>query len=225
VVESDDFTFSVLQTDSVPSEAFAHVMRVFGENYREANLAYLEKSLDKLRYIALATSSDGTVAGFALAEARQMDLPRLPGANVNLHGLCCVGERFRRHGLFGRLERAAITANPLPPAERSLGAGRCAHPASFRNFFRNPAAMPHRSHKPTDWQKEVGVAVATAYGAPAFDPETFVVSGSGVPIGWPIMEVEATAEEWEMFKPVDRSKGDSLLGIAWSPGPPKGWLE
>jgi hypothetical protein len=24
---------------------------------------------------------------------------------------------------------------------------------------------------------------------------------------------------------VDRTKGDSLLGIAWAPAPPPGWLE
>jgi hypothetical protein len=38
-----------------------------------------------------------------------------------------------------------------------------------------------------------------------------------------VIDIDATPEEWEMFKSVDRAKGDSLLGIAWNPTPPEGW--
>lgn len=225
MVESEPFDIAVYETDAVPSEVFEQVRRVFGENYREANFGYLEKNLGKLRYLSVARAHDGTVAGFALAEGRVLDLPQLPETNVQLHGLSCVGAEFRRHGLFGRLERAAMAHRELPTAERTLGCGRCAHPASFRGFFNNPAAVPHRSRATTEWQQEVGAAIAEAYGSPGFDPVTFVVRGSGVPIGWPIIEIEATEEEWAMFAPVDRSKGESLLGIAWRPAPPPGWFE
>lgn len=218
-------TLTVGETGSVPTGTFEDVKRLFSENYRDANIAYLEKNLGKLRYLSTATDADGVMAGFALAEARVIDLPRAPASNVHLAGLCCVGISYRRHGLFRKLEAAAMAANPLPPAPRSLSCGRTAHPASFRNFFSNPAAVPHRSHRPTEWQKEVGIAIAEAYGSPGFDPETFVVKGSGAPIGWPVIEIEATAEEWKMFKHVDRAKGDSLLGIAWQPTPPEGWME
>ena len=43
--------------------------------------------------------------------------------------------------------------------------------------------------------------------------------------GWPVIEIEATPEEWELFAPVDRSRGDSLLGLAWNPNAPEGWLD
>ena len=224
-----EFSFAVFETDQLPGEVREAVRRLFAENYRDANLGYLENSLGKLRFLATATATatdaEGIMAGFALAEARVIDLPRLPASNVHLAGLCCVGMAYRRHGLFRRLEAAAMGANKLPPAERTLSCGRTAHPASFRTFFANPAAVPHPGRRPTEWQREVGIAIAEAYGSLGFDPETFVVKGSGAPIGWPVIEVEATPEEWEMFKPVDRAKGDSLLGIAWQPGPPKGWLE
>ena len=219
------FEFRVWQTDSVPDEIVQQVKVVFAENYRDANETYLDKNLGKLRFLTTGHHRDGRMAGFALGECRVIDLPRLPAAVVNLAGLCCVSPDFRRHGLFGRLEGLALGAYAPPPAERYLSCGRCAHPASFRNFFRNLAAVPHRSHAPTEWQKEVGTAVAEAYGSPGFDPETFVVKGSGIPIGWPLIEIEATPEEWEMFAAVDRTKGDSLLGIAWAPGPPEGWLD
>ncbi len=222
---TDSFSFEITATDRVPESLFAEVKRVFGENYRDANFGYLEKNLGKLRYLATATNDAGALAGFALAEARVIDLPRAPGSNVHLAGLCCVSAAFRRHGLFRKLESAALGANRLPAAERYLSCGRTAHPASFRGFYSNPAAVPGPGRIPTEWQQEVGIAIAEAYGSPAFDPTTFVVAGSGVPIGWPVIEIEATAEEWEMFKPVDRSKGDSLLGIAWNPGPPAGWTD
>lgn len=217
------FEFTVLETDKVDAETFSQVKAVFGENYRDANQGYLEKNLGKLRYLSIARATDGRMAGFALAESLVIDLPRLPASNVRLAGLCCVSPDFRRHGLFGKLEGLALGARQLPPAERFLSCGRTAHPASFRNFFKNPHAVPRPGATPTEWQQSVGIAITEAYGSPGFDPLTFVVQGSGVPIGWPIIEVEATEAEWEMFKPVDRAKGDSLLGIAWNPGPPDGW--
>lgn len=147
VEQPAEFSFSVFETDRVSSETFAEVSRVFSENYRDANLAYLKMSLGKLRFLAAASDAQGAMAGFALAEARVIDLPRLPASNVHLAGLCCVGMAYRRHGLFRRLEAAAMGANKLPP------------------------------------------------------------------------------QEWEMFKPSNRAHGDSLLGIAWQPNPPDGWLD
>ncbi|MEO6398953.1 MAG: hypothetical protein ABIP13_10840 [Tepidiformaceae bacterium] len=219
-----EFTFAVVTTDAVPTATFADVRRLFRENYREANLAYLEKNLSKLRYLATAVAASGEVAGFALGEARIIDLPGAPGSNVHLAGLCCVGTEYRRHGLFRKLEGLALGANELPRKERWLSCGRTAHPASFRGFFADPAAVPHAGRVPNAWQRDVGSAIAEAYGSPGFDRETFVIRGGGTPIGWPVIEIEATAEEWAMFEPVDRAKGDSLLGIAWHPTAPAGWL-
>jgi hypothetical protein len=201
------------------------VRGVFAENYREANAAYLDKSLHALGFVSMAETAAGQLAGFALGELRMVELPRLGPQPVRLAGLCCVSMPFRRHGLFGRLEEMAIGARRVPRAERVLSAGRMAHPASFRGMAANPSSVPRRGKTPTPWQQEVGIAVAEAYGVPAFDPKTFVVSGTGVPIGFPVIDIEASPEEWELFGPVDRSKGDSLLGIAWAPAPPAGWIE
>jgi hypothetical protein len=225
MTEPSEFTLELFETANVPSDVFAGVQQLFAGNYREANQAYLEKNLGKLRHLSVARAADGRLAGFALGEFRVIDLPRAPQTGVRLAGLCCVGTEFRRHGLFGKLETLAIGVPRESAQKLHLSAGRTAHPASFRNFFRNPAAVPHAGRRPSQWQQEVGAAVAEAYGSPGFDPETFVVKGSGVPIGWPVIEVEATSEEWEMFTAVDRAKGDSLLGIAWYPEAPVGWLE
>jgi hypothetical protein len=42
-------------------------------------------------------------------------------------------------------------------------------------------------------------------------------------IGVPVVAVEATSDEWARFAPVDRRRGDSLLGIAWGGDAPLGW--
>jgi hypothetical protein len=141
--------------------------------------------------------------------------------------LCCVSPAYRRHRLFGTLEGLALGARGelAQVQERALSAGRMAHPASFRGMAANPSTVPRRGVTPTPWQQEVGIAIAEAYGSPGFDPLTFRVHGSGVPIGWPIIEIEATPEEWEPFATVDRSKGDSLLGLSWGNNPPPGWNE
>lgn len=219
-----DFRIAVYATDALSAGDLERVKAVFAENYRDANVSYLEKSLGRLRYISLAEDAAGHLAGFALGESRVMDLPRLPRHNVRLAGLCCVGMAYRRKGLFGRLEAAALSEGYTRVSERILSTGRMAHPASYHNMSRNPTAVPRHGLRPTPWQQEVGMAIAEAYGSPGFDPETFVCKGTGVPIGWPVIEIEAAPEEWELFRPVDRSHGDSLLGISWAPDAPPGWV-
>ena len=224
---ADSHAFSAFQIRTITCAAIADADRaamhgLFDAAYRDANHAYLDKSLTRIRYAAFATEA-GRPAGFALADMRVLDLPRLPGTTVVLAGMCCIDAAYRRRGLFVQLERLAAMAAGTPPAQRAMTAGRMAHPASFRLMSRNPSAVPRPGIVPTAWQKEVGIAVAEAYGAEDFDPATFVCRGSGTPIGYPVMEVDVAPAEWEVFRPVDRDRGDSLLGIAWMGEPPAGW--
>jgi hypothetical protein len=219
-----ELRMTVVESALLSHADLERIKAVFAANYREANLAYLEKSLGTLAFIALAEDPDGELVGFAFGESRVLDLPRQPQQVVRLAGLCCVNAAHRGQHLFGKLETLALNARRMPDSERVLGTGRMAHPFSFRGMARNPSVVPHRGSPPTEWQKEVGIAIAEAYHTPSFDPETFVCRGTGVPIGYPIIEFTASPEEWELFKPVDRAKGDSLLGIAWNPTPPEGWL-
>ncbi len=107
--------------------------------------------------------------------------------------------------------------------ERMLTVGRMAHPAAFRTMSRNETVVPKPGVEPSAWHREVGQAIADVFGVEDFDPQTFVCHGSGEPIGYPRIEVEVQPEEWEVFREVDRDRGDSLLGIAWMPDAPPGW--
>ena len=152
-----------------------------------------------------------------------MDVPRLPRQMVGLAGLACISPEFRRKGLFGELARRAMLANVAPPTAPLLTGGRMAHAGAFRTMSHNPTVVPKRGIAPTAWQQEVGKAIADAYGVEMFDPETFVCTGSGKPIGYPVIELEVDPEEQELFRNVNRDRGDSLLGIAWNPTAPPGW--
>ncbi len=216
------FEFEVFRTSDLPAEARAHAFALFDATYRQANHAYLAKSLGRLRYLSLATR-DGVAAGFAVGETRVLDLPRLPRQTVALAGICCVHPNFRRRGLFGKLESLVLSADRPPRTGRTLSCGRMAHPASMRGMARNPTVVPKPGVRPTAWQREVGQAIAGAYGVHAFDPETFVCVGAGEPIGYPILDIESEPEEWEVFRAVNRDRGDALLAIAWNPDAPPGW--
>ncbi|MGD0204994.1 MAG: hypothetical protein ABSB57_00880 [Dehalococcoidia bacterium] len=220
--ETASFDFRVVETDKASMQDLEKVISLFEVNYRQANRAYLEKSLQTLRYLALA-EHEGTAAGFALGECRVMDLPRLPGEVVNLAGICCIAPQFRRRGLFRELERLTFVAAKVPAHTRRLTCGRMAHPASLRGFHRSPTLVPKPGVRPTPWQQEVGRAIAAAYGSRAFDPETFVCIGSGQAIGYPVIEFEVEPWEWEVFRQVNRDRGDSLLAMAWMPDAPLGW--
>lgn len=197
---------------------------LFDSNYRQANHAYLDKSFSVLHQSAIAVEQDsGKPAGFALADMRVVDLPRLPQQVVGLAGICCIDPAFRRRGLFGALEQLAITGAGIVPAGAVLMAGRMAHPASMRTMNYGDGAIPQPGVAFTPWQREVGWAVADIYGVEHFDDETFVCEGSGKPIGYPVMEIEVAPEEWLIFQPVDRDRGDALLGLSWRPSTPPGW--
>jgi hypothetical protein len=215
------FDFRVVETDKASSQDVDAAFALFEMNYRQANRAFLEKSLRVLRHLALA-EHQGALAGFAIADCRVMDLPRLPGQAVNLAGICCIAPQFRRLGLFSALEGRAIAAG-VEDRSRRLSCGRMAHPAAMRILIWSPTAIPKAGVRPTAWQQEVGQAIAQAYGVHDFDPETFVCIGSGVPNGYPRIEVEVEPREWEIFRPVNRDRGDALLGMMWTPDAPPGW--
>jgi hypothetical protein len=217
-----EFDFTVKESRALSEQERGELLRLFEANYRQANPAFLEKSLATLRHTALAYH-DGVAVGFGVAEARLMDLPRLPDQRVHLMGIACVAPEFRRRGLFMELELLALSAAALPERARRLTCGRMAHPAALRTVARLPKCVPSPGVRPTLWQQEVGSAIAEVYAVRDFDPETFVCIGSGTPNGYPRIEFDIEPHEWEVFEPVDRDRGDALLAIAWVPDPPQEW--
>jgi hypothetical protein len=220
--ESDGFEFEVWESKALSSAKRAELLGLFESNYRKANPSFLTKSLARLRHVALSYRQ-GLPVGFALAETRVIDLPRLPREVVTMAGICCVAPEFRRRGLFRRLELLAGSAAKVAEAPRRLLSGRMAHPAAFRSIGRIPGCVPQAGKSPTPWQQEVGAAIAEAYGVHDFDPRTFVCIGDGTPIGYPQLEFDVEPHEWGLFEPVDRDRGDALLAIAWAPESPPGW--
>lgn len=229
-------TITVIPAAGLRSSLRGALHRLFDETYSQADHGYLDKSLQLLRFVAVAAPGDATsdaaagssrqaeIIGFALGESRILDLPGLPGQRVGLAGLCCVHAAYRRRGLFRMLE-TSVMAEGMDGhgGGRLLLAGRMAHPASLRITSSNPGALPRPGVVPSALQQEVARAVASCYGVEYFDPLTFVCRGGGWPIGYPRMHVDADAEEWKLFTNVDRDRGESLLALSWTPDAPPGW--
>jgi hypothetical protein len=77
----------------------------------------------------------------------------------------------------------------------------------------------------TPWHKEVGAAIASAYGVRDFDADRFVCIGDGAGPGEPAVDIHGiTQEENSLFEWVDRTRGDSLLVVGWVADAPSGWL-
>lgn len=223
-----DPTITVVPSSELTTPRRAAFHRLFDDSYDQADHGYLDRSLERLRFAALATvggpGEEERIVGFALGESRIVDLPRLPAQAVALAGLCCVDGDFRRAGLFRSLETRAISEGVrLQDGERILAAGRMAHPASFRVMRGRVGALPMPGVAPSAFHREVARAVADLYAVSAFDPFTFVCEGSGQPIGDPRVRIEATDAEWQLFSGVDRRRGDSLLALCWIPDAPTGW--
>ena len=216
------FDFEILKCDALSATQREEILGLFEMNYRNANPTFLDKSLGRLRHVAIAYR-DGVATGFGIGESRVMNLPRLPDQVVMLAGLCCIAPDHRRRGLFRKLANLAAAATPVPEAPRRLFCGRMAHPAALRGISSLAEVVPAPGVRPTPLQQETGKVIAEAYGVFDFDPETFVCIGGGHPIGHPNIEFEVEPHEWEVFDPVDRDRGDALLALAWLPTSPPGW--
>ena len=215
-----ELRFEVRETGSLEAPLRDRIRDLFRRSYRAPNDAYLQQSFERLRFLATASCGDA-LAGFAVGEMRIIDLPRLPAQAVALAGICCVDDGFRRRGLFRELESRAFRAAGIA-AERVLSCGRVAHPASYRTMTWNRSHVPKRGETPSAWHRDVGAAIALAYGVRSFDPETFVCAGGGSPM-YPIIDIEVEDSEWDVFAPLQRSRGDALLGLCWMPDAPDGW--
>ena len=224
-LEVEGVDFEVLPTAELPVEISASLHAVFDLTYRNADHDYLDESIVNLDRAVLGRH-EGEVVGFALGAWRAVELPRLPpGQVVKLAGLACIDPGFRRRGLASRLGELATGGGPVE-AEHALFGGRMAHPASYRQTSARLGAVPRPDRRPNAWQRAVGAVVAGLCGVSDFDDETFVCRGRARPIGEPVVEVDVTDDEWKVFAPVDRPKGETLLAIWWGGDPgPEGWIE
>lgn len=216
-----DLVFEVVSAERLSPADERALAALFAESYSQADLTYLGESLARLGTVAIARR-DEVIVGFSLCATRRLDLPRLPSQVVRLAGLACVDAAERRRGVMNELSRLGVISTGFLD-EPGLVCGRMANPATYRGMLRLPTAVPKPGVPPRPWHQDIGAAIATAYGVQVFDRETFVCRGRGRPIGYPRVRIEATAEEWEMFRAVDRSRGDSLLGFAWLGEPPPDW--
>lgn len=204
------------------------IAAIFDAAYAQANQPYLDASIERIGRIAFAVSEDGEPAGYAIGRPRWMDLPGFDEPQiVSLHGMRATVPAFRHRGLIGALAGALATAARAEFGEftppRELICGRFGH-ASRQGAAVEGNTVPWPGLVPTPWQRAVGLAIAEAYGS-NLDPTTFVCRGSGTPIGVPNVEFDATEAERAVFAPVDRSRGDNLLVLAWSPEAPAGWAD
>ncbi len=217
------FVFRTVPTDTLTTADRRLLSEMFDASFRQANQAHLEKLLGQLRCVTVALRGEKP-AGFTVSDVRIMDLPRLPEQVVMLGGLACVAPEFQRRGVMIELARRNFIESTPRWSERALFCVRYGHPAAFKAIVaRNVSGVPRPGVRPTAWQQEVGRVIADAYGVERFDPETFACIGTGTPIGYPIIDLEVEPVDWEVFRPVDRTRGDSLLGIAWMPDAPPGW--
>jgi hypothetical protein len=222
-MEIEGIAIDVFATSELATEDTAGVHRVFDAAYVDGDHSYLDAQLSTLASIAVARGEEGIV-GFALSDARVVDLPRLPQQVVRTAGLACVLSAHKRKGISARLESMAMAAGDVPAAVHTLLAGRFAHPAGTNHLRRRVDLVPRLSGRPSGWQREVAIGIAGMWGVTSFDADTFVGRGPGRPVGRNVIDVDdAVAEaEADLFSAVDRGRGDTLLGLWWTT-PPLGW--
>ncbi|MEM6554675.1 MAG: hypothetical protein AAF642_02305 [Pseudomonadota bacterium] len=220
----DEIHIAVRKTDSLGPEDLARILELFEANYDEADPSYIDKSIDTLKHVALASTASKLV-GFGFGETRLMPLPRLSVAEaVALAGMSCVDPDVRQRGLFAQMALHVLSEGGNIPSDRPyLFCGRMAHAISYRTIAKmSPACVPASGVPLSEWHQETLAAAAAAFGV-SVDLSSGIVKGSGRPVGYPRLAFEPTEAERDLFERVDRANGDSLLAIAWLPKAPAGW--
>lgn len=217
-----------VRTDELSSDIRAQVHAVFAAAYDDPDPSYLDAQLAGLQGIGLASLESDEVIGFTLYGWRQLDLPVIGVHGVGLPGLACVHPAARRKGVAAACGAAAGRVAVTGPLHVTIS--KLATPASLRMVQR---AIPVGSwptadepfalySKPSPTQLAVTAELARAHGCEATVGAVGV--GRGQAIGRPKIEPEVSPEEAAPFDRVDRSRGDTLLWVAWLTPPPAAWF-
>lgn len=220
-MEIDGVDLDVKPTAELTDTERTGLHRVFDDAYVDGDHGYLDDQLATLRDVALATSAEAGVVGFALSDSRVVDLPRLPAQVLRIAGLSCVLASHKRRGISSRLESMAMAAGDAPPAIHTLLVSRLAHAAGLHHVHSRVPVVPRPGHRASAWHREVATAVADVLGVASFDPITFVCHGPGRPVGKNVIDLDVPDEEAVLFEPVDRTRGDTLLALWWTTAPPR----
>ena len=219
-----EFEISAVRGTDLAGDELRELHDLFDLAYAEANHGYLDHSLERLGFVGRAHLR-GSLVGLALGDVVDAELPRMDGPQrVVLGGIGCIDPAHRRGGLFSRICSVAVAANGKLAAAtgRILACGRMGHPAGFRSLNHIPTVVPSETRPPSQWHLEVAAVVAELYGV-QLERDSLIVQGSGSPIGFPRIDIDVDDAEWIPFREVDRSRGESLLALAWTPDAPDGW--
>jgi hypothetical protein len=224
VADTDDVETITVRTPELDAGLRDGLARCFAATYEGGDRNYLDQQLALFDWIAIALRG-GDVVGFVPAMVRNLTIDGVGQRRASMPGLSCIDPSARRKGLFASLAgasgRASLEGGPFP----DLTGAKFATPASARGLFKAPQAVPRTGMLLDEVHRATGRAVAAALESADFDEETFVCRGPGRPIGNAVLDVDpnVTPEEWARFANVDRSRGDTLLGVNWILDPPPHW--
>ena len=161
-----------------------------------------------------------------------VDLPVVGAQRLWAQGLTCVDPGLQRRGVASNLPgmtRRGMGANcpttrtlrvtPIPRRcwAHSTSTGRPGL-ATMSWSSPPPIGQPARNNETSRGRSQHISAARTT------TMRGGVRVGPGHPVGDAVVEIQADENAWALFEAVDRSRGDTLLGLHWVGDPPDGWF-
>jgi hypothetical protein len=221
---------SVRPCADLSSDERAEIHDVFAEAYRDADHGWLDRRLDGLGSVGVGWR-DGRIAGFVASSAAQkIELPLIGEQRVTDGGVTCIRPNAQGTGLANAIGQEMIRTRP--GGDPDIVVNHYATPVTLRAMFHIgryqwPGNNIHEAAAtlatPTHSQRLVGAALAQRGGAIDYDADHWVLRG-GQPAGESVTDpVDLEAEYDQLFRHIDRSRGDTLLGVFWITQPPPQW--
>ena len=213
------------------AKELAGIHEVFGAAYRDANHEWLDRRLRGLDGIGIGWRDEAMVGFVASSSARDVELPVIGHRRVTDGGITCIHPFAQGTGLANALGQAMIRSRP--GGDPDIVVNHYATPVTLRAMFHighytwpgnNIREAAAALASPAPCQRRVGAALAEQGGATAYDAEHWVLRG-GQPAGDSVTDpVDLEPEYLQLFDHVDRSRGETLLGVFWiTPPPPEWW--
>lgn len=224
-----DIEISMQHPNATTPDERSAVLGLFERSFGDADPRHLLPQFERMNEMLVMRDAEQLI-GFGFSRTEQLSLPVLGPTWIGSSGTVCVDPAYRRLGLA---DGATMMTNVALRPDPSMLIFHFATPVTIHAALRNlDAPWPGRDvHEmeaayaaPTATQRAVGEFLADDAGASGYDADNWVLIGDGHPSGHAVEPDRLDPAYGRLFAPVDRTRGDTLLGPFWLVEPPEAWF-
>jgi hypothetical protein len=227
-----DSEISITSPSQLSGSEREEVCALFERSYGDPDRHHIERQFETMTSIVRGRTGD-QLTTFSFDRTTTLTLPVIGPTTIHQSGTLCMDPDYQR---MGYVKNGAAVVGILSVGEEpaSLGVHHFATPVTLHaNLQMLPNSWPGtdvgsviRAYAaPTSTQRAIGHRLAEDADAADYDEEHWVLIGTGRSPGEAATAVGLDPAYDQLFKHVNRARGDTLLGPFWQTQPPAVWFD